>query len=69
MKPDEDSPEYTSVVGFADWRKDLDLSIKFDDSFRYYGDLTAMAAKISYESEPFLQSVVNDRWKVYISPP
>lgn len=64
MKVNEDSAEYTSVVGFADWRRDLDSSIKPEQSFRYYSALTAMATKISYESKPFVQSVVNDRWKV-----
>ncbi|XP_038899591.1 triacylglycerol lipase OBL1-like [Benincasa hispida] len=64
LEVNEDSPEYTSVVGFADWRRDLDSSIKPDDTFRYYSALTVMAAKVSYESKPFVQSVVNDRWKM-----
>lgn len=64
VKADEDSPEYTSVVGFADWRTDLESSIKPHDTFRYYSALTVMAAKLSYESKPFVQSVVNDRWKM-----
>ncbi|XP_022940183.1 uncharacterized protein LOC111445886 [Cucurbita moschata] len=64
VKPNEDSSDYTSVVGFADWRTDLDSSIPLHDTFRYYGGLTIMAAKIAYESKPFVQSVVNDRWKM-----
>ncbi|KAL0545623.1 hypothetical protein IC582_015512 [Cucumis melo] len=64
VKIKEDSSEYTSVVGFADWRRDLDSSIKSEKSFRYYSALTVMATKISYESKPFVQSVVNDRWKM-----
>ncbi|KAG6608469.1 Lipase, partial [Cucurbita argyrosperma subsp. sororia] len=63
VKPNEDSSDYTSVLGFADWRTDLDSSIPLHDTFRYYGGLTIMAAKIAYESKPFVQSVVNDRWK------
>ncbi|XP_022940181.1 uncharacterized protein LOC111445885 isoform X2 [Cucurbita moschata] len=64
VKPNKKSPYYTSLVGFTDWRRDLDLSIQPHDKFRYYGGLTMMAAKIAYESEPFVQSVVNDRWKM-----
>ncbi|CAK9317148.1 unnamed protein product [Citrullus colocynthis] len=64
VQPDKSSPDYTSVVGFTDWRRDLDNSIKPNDTFRYYSVLTIMASKLSYESLPFVQSVVNDRWKM-----
>ncbi|XP_050943659.1 triacylglycerol lipase OBL1-like [Cucumis melo] len=64
VQPNKSSPDYTSVVGFTDWRRDLDNSISPDDTFRYYSVLTVMASKLSYESLPFVQSVVNDRWKM-----
>ncbi|XP_023535957.1 uncharacterized protein LOC111797236 isoform X1 [Cucurbita pepo subsp. pepo] len=64
VQPDKNSPDYTSVVGFTDWRRDLDSSIKPNDTFRYYSVLTVMASKLSYESLPFVESVVNDRWKM-----
>ncbi|XP_031740340.1 uncharacterized protein LOC101203391 isoform X2 [Cucumis sativus] len=64
VQPKKSSPDYTSVVGFTDWRRDLDNSINPDDTFRYYSVLTVMASKLSYESLPFVQSVVNDRWKM-----
>ncbi|XP_022982230.1 uncharacterized protein LOC111481122 [Cucurbita maxima] len=64
VKPDENSPDYRSLAGFSDWRRDLDSSILPANQFRYYGDLTMMAAKVAYESKPFIQSVVNDRWKM-----
>ena len=69
MQPDKNSPDYTSVVGFTDWRRDLDSSIKPNDTFRYYSVLTVMASKLSYESLPFVESVVNDRWKVNLNTP
>lgn len=64
VKPDKTWPDYTSMVGISDWRKDVDDSIKPNHTFRYYSALTIMASKLSYESLPFVQSVVNDRWKV-----
>lgn len=64
--PDKSSAEFTSVLGNLDTRVDLDRSIKNDDR-RYSLSLSIMAAKLSYENEDFVQSVVRDHWKVNIA--
>ncbi|KAJ9674389.1 hypothetical protein PVL29_023755 [Vitis rotundifolia] len=61
--PDKSSAEFTSVVGNLDTRVDLDRSIK-NDGLRYSLSLSIMAAKLSYENEDFVQSVVRDHWKM-----
>lgn len=61
--PDKSSAEFTSVLGNLDTRVDLDRSIKNDDR-RYSLSLSIMAAKLSYENEDFVQSVVRDHWKM-----
>ena len=64
--PDKSSAEFTSVLGNLDTRVDLDRSIKNDDR-RYSLSLSITAAKLSYENEDFVQSVVRDHWKVNIA--
>lgn len=64
--PDKSSAEFTSVLGNLDTRVDLDRSIKNDDR-RYSLSLSIMAAKLSYENEDFVQSVVRYHWKVNIA--
>ena len=66
MWPKKSSTAFTSVLGNLDTRVDLDKSIKNDDS-RYSISLSMMAAKLSYENENFVQSVVTDHWKVNIN--
>lgn len=61
--PDKSSAEFTSVLGNLDTRVDLDRSIK-NDGRRYTLSLSIMAAKLSYENEDFVQSVVRDHWKM-----
>ncbi|RVX00050.1 hypothetical protein CK203_024738 [Vitis vinifera] len=61
--PDKSSAEFTSVLGNLDTRVDLDRSIKNDDR-RYSLSLSIMAAKLSYENEDFVQSVVRYHWKM-----
>lgn len=64
--PDKSSAEFTAVLGNLDTRVDLDRSTKNDDR-RYSLSLSIMAAKLSYENEDFVQSVVRDHWKVNIA--
>jgi hypothetical protein len=48
-----------------DRRVDLDTDIKSDDS-KYHAHLSIMAAKIAYENENAIKSIVIDKWKVRI---
>lgn len=64
--PDKSSIAFTSVLGNLDTRVDLDKSIENNDR-RYSISLSMMAAKLSYENQNFVQSVVRDHWKVKFS--
>lgn len=61
--PDNSSENYMSILGNLDTRLELDKDIKREDS-RYYGPLSAMAAKLSYENEALIKATVTDKWKV-----
>ncbi|KAF9599982.1 hypothetical protein IFM89_002017 [Coptis chinensis] len=56
------SATFTSTLGNVDKRVELDESINCGDS-RYYGALSIMAAKLSYENEAFIQNAVTNQWK------
>ncbi|OVA15828.1 Lipase [Macleaya cordata] len=58
--PDKTSAAYRSSIGNIDTRLELDETIKPGDS-RYCGALSAMAAKLSYETE------ITGRWSFSIS--
>ncbi|XP_026445926.1 uncharacterized protein LOC113346659 [Papaver somniferum] len=61
--PDKNSATFTSFIGHLDSRVDLDKKIEVGSS-RYHGALSAMAAKLSYENEASVKTVVNDHWKM-----
>ncbi|KAH7567434.1 hypothetical protein ACOSQ2_010982 [Xanthoceras sorbifolium] len=61
VKPDRSSENFTSVVGFSDRRVDLDRKIQPNDR-KYYSSLSLMAAKLSYENQAFIESIVKDHW-------
>ncbi|MCL7039674.1 hypothetical protein MKW94_013242 [Papaver nudicaule] len=61
--PDNSSANYMSILGNLDTRLELDKNIKSGDS-RYYGALSAMAAKLSYENEALIKATVTDKWKM-----
>ncbi|KAJ4834666.1 hypothetical protein Tsubulata_034499 [Turnera subulata] len=61
--PDPTSATFTSVVGSLDKRVDLDKNIGVG-SKRYIGSLSLMAAKLAYENEAFVASVVKDHLKM-----
>ncbi|KAA8547101.1 hypothetical protein F0562_003530 [Nyssa sinensis] len=63
VMPDEKSPTFLSFIGNLDRRVELDKSIKHGDS-RYYGALSVMAAKVSYENKAFIETTVRDHWKM-----
>ncbi|TXG52423.1 hypothetical protein EZV62_021592 [Acer yangbiense] len=64
VKPDRSSEKFMSVVGFTDKRVELDRKIKPINKRKYYTSLSLMAAKISYENQAFIKSIVKDHWKV-----
>lgn len=58
-----ESEAFVSFIGSLDRRVELDQNIKPGDC-RYFGALAAMAAKISYENQAFVERIVRDYWKV-----
>ncbi|CAB4287419.1 unnamed protein product [Prunus armeniaca] len=52
-----------SAIGYTDKRVKLDKTISRKDS-KYYGALSAMAAKIAYENEAFIKNTVENHWKM-----
>jgi len=67
VRPARDSPTFASAVGNLDPRVDLDSHLKHGDA-RYNAYLSMMAAKLSYENNPFVETTIQDRWKVHFSP-
>lgn len=63
LKQDRESPNFMSAIGHTDKRVKLDKTISRKDS-KYYGALSAMAAKIAYENEAFIKNTVENHWKV-----
>ncbi|CAL5070501.1 unnamed protein product [Urochloa decumbens] len=61
--PDRSTPTYRSVTGLIDRRVDLDRSIKPADP-RFDAALCAMASKLAYENEAFIQNVVTTHWQM-----
>ncbi|KAK9270851.1 hypothetical protein L1049_026437 [Liquidambar formosana] len=61
--PKSSSATFTSVVGNVDKRVELDRSIKHGSS-QYNTALSIMAAKLSYENEAFIQTIVRDHWQM-----
>ncbi|TYH99275.1 hypothetical protein ES332_A11G056000v1 [Gossypium tomentosum] len=60
---DRESEAFVSFIGSLDRRVELDQNIKPGDC-RYFGALAAMAAKISYENQAFVERIVRDYWKM-----
>lgn len=65
IKPDRTSATFLSFIGNMDKRVELDRSIKYDDA-NYHAALSMMASKASYENEAYTETIVKDRWKVYM---
>ncbi|XP_010263523.1 PREDICTED: uncharacterized protein LOC104601764 isoform X1 [Nelumbo nucifera] len=61
--PDETSATFTSTIGNLDKRVELDSSITHENN-RYYAALSIMAAKLAYENEAFIQSIITHHWKM-----
>lgn len=58
-----DSLSTRSVLGNLDRRVELDDNIKPGNT-RYKGALSMMAAKMSYENQVLIKTIVTDHWKV-----
>ncbi|POO02810.1 Fungal lipase-like domain containing protein [Trema orientale] len=63
VKPDKASETFLSFIGNLDKRLELDSSIKYGDA-RYYGALSMMASKASYENKAYIEKIVGDHWKM-----
>ncbi|CDP21311.1 unnamed protein product [Coffea canephora] len=63
VRPDRLSATFTSAIGNLDTRWDLDSRIGANDE-RYGAALSVMAAKLSYENEAFITTVLGDRWQM-----
>ncbi|KAL3514485.1 hypothetical protein ACH5RR_027202 [Cinchona calisaya] len=63
VMPDRSSATFTSFIGNLDKRLDLDSAVGPNDE-RYGAALAIMAAKLSYENEAFVTTVVRDRWQM-----
>ncbi|XP_058186666.1 triacylglycerol lipase OBL1-like isoform X2 [Rhododendron vialii] len=61
--PDKNSETFLSFIGNLDKRVELDKNIKHGD-IRYYGALSMMASKASYENKAYIETTVNDHWKM-----
>ncbi|XP_024184559.1 triacylglycerol lipase OBL1 [Rosa chinensis] len=63
IKKEKDSASFISTVGHTDKRVKLDSSISRLD-VRYRRALSAMAAKIAYENQAFIETTVKNHWKM-----
>ncbi|KAL5714412.1 hypothetical protein ACHQM5_016377 [Ranunculus cassubicifolius] len=61
--PDPSSATFSTAIGNMDYRVELDRNIKYGDS-RYYGSLSIMASKLSYENPAFIENIVTNQWKM-----
>ncbi|XP_050204359.1 triacylglycerol lipase OBL1-like [Mercurialis annua] len=61
--PDKTSANFISFTGNFDKRIELDTNIKRGDG-RYNAALSMMASKASYENKAYIETIVNDYWKM-----
>ncbi|XP_042425807.1 triacylglycerol lipase OBL1-like isoform X1 [Zingiber officinale] len=61
--PEKNSSSYRSAVGLIDTRVELDKKIKPSDD-KYHAALSIMAAKLAYENELCIKSIVKNNWKM-----
>lgn len=64
--PNVSSETYRSMFALLDRRVDLDPTIQ-PGHLNYEASLSWMAAKLSYENSAFIQTIVQDHWKVLSS--
>ncbi|KAL4362869.1 hypothetical protein GQ457_04G035250 [Hibiscus cannabinus] len=62
--PDRDSATFISFIGNMDKRMKLHTEIKPEHGCTYYSAFSMMASKASYENPAYIQTIVNDHWKM-----
>ncbi|KAG8384378.1 hypothetical protein BUALT_Bualt04G0111900 [Buddleja alternifolia] len=61
--PGKNSSSYLSIIGLMDNRLELDKNIN-PGSNKYFATLSAMASKLAYENDEFIQVTVEKGWKM-----
>lgn len=61
--PEKKSSAYRSSIGLVDTRIELDQRITPSDD-KYLAALSIMAAKLAYENELSIRSIVKNNWEV-----
>ncbi|EEF52390.1 uncharacterized LOC8278856 [Ricinus communis] len=63
VRTDRSSPSFRSLIGNLDQRVEMDKSIQ-PGNRKYNSALALMAAKLSYENQAFVRSIVTDHWNM-----
>lgn len=61
--PSEKSASFVSIIGMIDSRVDLDTYVEAG-THKYFASLSAVASKLAYENDHYIQIIVEDTWKV-----
>ncbi|XP_057770616.1 triacylglycerol lipase OBL1-like [Salvia miltiorrhiza] len=60
--PSEKSASFVSMIGIMDKRVDLDNNVERGTN-KYFASLCAIASKLAYENDHYIQTIVENTWK------